>query len=211
MRLAWPLTLREQGPLVRAGIDAVTLTARGELPRPPGADTLAGVSADRLTRFGRAAFRGRARVRLAALPAASRAARDLVVGRNVLPGWSLALLAVGAHAAGAGRSASTPWPARAAAGSPVGEWVRWALGAALAVRGRRALGAVAFELVDWLPEIDRGSGGAGHRTVASARRRPLLAALALLLALAWITVRRLFAARRRTCADPVGRRPRRSP
>ena len=42
MRLAWPLTLREQGPLVRSGMDAVTLTARGELPRGPGADPLSG-------------------------------------------------------------------------------------------------------------------------------------------------------------------------
>ena len=59
VRLAWPLTLREQGPLVREGIDAVTLTARGELPRGDGPDTLAGVSETGSTRFGRAGVRER--------------------------------------------------------------------------------------------------------------------------------------------------------
>ena len=42
VRQAWPLTLREQGPLVREGMDAVTITARGELPRGDGPDTLDG-------------------------------------------------------------------------------------------------------------------------------------------------------------------------
>ena len=56
LRQAWPLTLRDQGPLVARGFDAVTLTSRGEIPRGDGPDTLAGISTDRLQTFGRAAF-----------------------------------------------------------------------------------------------------------------------------------------------------------
>ena len=65
VHLAWPLTLREQGPLVREGIDAVTLTARAELPRGvgPGHDRRdLGEPADAIRTGG---VRQRARVRLA--------------------------------------------------------------------------------------------------------------------------------------------------
>src|SRR5436189_5991762 len=55
IRQAWPVTLRGQGPLVANGFNAVTLTARGEVPRGDGPDTLAGLDRDRLQTFGRAA------------------------------------------------------------------------------------------------------------------------------------------------------------
>ncbi|MGH2980315.1 MAG: M28 family peptidase [Solirubrobacterales bacterium] len=188
VRLAWPLTLREQGPLVSAGLDAVTLTARGGLPRGPGADTLPGVSADRLTRFGRAGF---ASVLAFDSPRFRAAAtnRDLVLGRNVLPSWSLGLLA-----------AALTLPALAAAidavargrrrRAPVGEWLAWALGAAVAF-GIAALGAIVFELVNWLPgSIEEAVAPSTAPSFGEAA--PALAALGLLLTLAWITVRRLF-------------------
>ena len=190
IRLAWPLTLREQGPLVRSRLDAVTLTARGELPRPPGADTLDEVALDRLTRFGRAGF---AAVLAFDSPRFRRnpTQRDLVVGRNVLPSWSLALLA-----------AALTLPAFVAAfdavararrrRAPVMEWMGWALGASVAF-GIAALGAVAFELVGWLPaSIEEAVAPATAPTFGEAVG-PLIA-IALLLALAWITVRRLSTA-----------------
>jgi hypothetical protein len=173
---------------VRSRLDAVTLTARGELPRPPGADTLDGVALDRLTRFGRAAF---ASVLAYDSPRFRRNAthRDLVVGRNVLPSWSLGLLA-----------AALTLPALVAAvdavararrrGAPVAEWMGWALGAALAF-GIAALGAVALELVGWLPEsIEEAVAPSTAPTFGEAAGP--LTAVALLLALAWITVRRVF-------------------
>ena len=188
MRLAWPLTLREQGPLVRSGMDAVTLTSRGELPRPPGADPVTGVSADRLTRFGRAAF---AAVLAFDSPRFRRAEpnRDLVMGRNVLPWSSLALLA-----------AALTLPALVAAfdavararrrQAPVGDWFGWALGAATAF-GIVSVAAVAFEWVNWLPaSIEEAVAPATAPSFGEAA--PPLVALALLLALAWLTVRRLF-------------------
>jgi Peptidase family M28 len=189
MRLAWPLTLREQGPLVRSGIDAVTLTSRGELPRPPGTDPLTGVSADRLTRFGRAGF---AAVLAFDSPRfrPGEPNRDLVIGRNVLPSWSLALLV-----------ATLTLPALVAAvdavararrrQAPVGDWVGWVLGAATAF-GIVAVATVAFEWVDWLPgSIEEAVAPATAPSFGEAV--PPLVALALLLALAWVTVRRLFA------------------
>ena len=43
LRQAWPLTLREQGPLVREGLNAVTLTAtRGASASSPPATRSAG-------------------------------------------------------------------------------------------------------------------------------------------------------------------------
>jgi hypothetical protein len=189
MRLAWPLTLREQGPLVRSGLDAVTLTAHGELPRPPGADPLSGVSADRLTRFGRAGF---ATVLAFDSPRFRGGGphRDLVMGRNVLPSWSLALLA-----------AALTLPALVAAidavararrrRAPVGDWIGWALGASLAF-GVVAAGAIVFELAGWLPRsIEEAVAPATAPSFWEAA--PALAALGLLLALAWLTVRRVFA------------------
>jgi hypothetical protein len=190
IRLAWPLTLREQGPLVRTGLDAVTLTARGEVPRAPGADTLAGISADRLTRFGRAAFAGV----LAFDSPRYRAAethRDLVLGRNVLPAWSLALLAAALtlpvlvaaiDAAARGRRR----------GAPAAPWMGWALGAAAAF-GVSAASAVVFDLVGWLPgSIEEALSPYTAPSFGDAA--PALLALVLILVLAWITVRRLFPA-----------------
>jgi hypothetical protein len=188
MRLAWPLTLREQGPLVRSGLDAVTLTSRGELPRPPGADPVTGVSADRLTRFGRTGF---AAVLAFDSPRFQPAEpnRYLVMGRNVLPSWSLALLA-----------AALTLPALVAAfdavararrrHAPVGDWFGWTLGAAAAF-GIVAAAAVAFEWVNWLPgSIEEAVAPATAPSFGEAV--PPLMALALLLALAWVTVGRLF-------------------
>ena len=127
-----------------------------------GADPLSGVSADRLTRFGRAGF---AAVLAFDSPRFRPAEpnRDLVIGRNVLPSWSLALLA-----------AALTLPALVAAfdavararrrRAPVGDWIGWALGAAMAVRDRRR-GRGRVRAGRLAAGIDRGGRGAGHRTV----------------------------------------------
>ena len=135
VHLAWPLTLREQGPLVREGIDAVTITARAELPRGSGPDTVAGISENRLTRFGRAAF---ASVLAFDSPGyrGKPPSRYLTAGRNVIPGWSLALLALGLILP----AVITAVDAVARAGrrgAPVGPWLRWSARDRPAVRGHR--------------------------------------------------------------------------
>ena len=193
IRLAWPLTLGEQGPLVSAGLDAVALSARGEVPRDAGDDQPARVSPERLTRFGRAAF-------AAALafdsPRYSRARtnRDLVLGRNVLPGWSLALLAVtlALPVLVAGLDAVARARRRRA---PVAAWATWALAPAAAF-GIAAVAAVAFELVGWLPDSIE-EAVAPPTAPSFGEAAPPLAALALLFAFAWVLVRRRLAGGRR--------------
>ena len=187
-RFAWPLTLSEQGPLVRSGIDAVTLTARGELPRGPGADTTAGVSVDRLTRFGRAGF-------AAALafdsPRFRRAEpnRDLTMGRNVLPAWSLALLAAALVVPALVAAVDAVARARRRR-APVGEWMVWTLGGGLAF-GLVALAAFVFELVGWLPASSEEAVAPATAPSLGEALPPLLA-LAALFAVGWVAVRRLI-------------------
>jgi Peptidase family M28 len=87
-RLAFPLTLGEQGPFNASGSPAVLLSASGERP-PPAAEP---VSAERLTAFGRAALRS-----LTALDgghALPGAAPYVLLERKVLPAWPVRLLAL---------------------------------------------------------------------------------------------------------------------
>jgi len=87
-RLAFPLTLGEQGPFDAHGIGAVLLSAGGE--RPPTA--AAPVSAARLTAFGRAALRS-----VTALDSGADVPGSgpyLVLQDKLLPAWSVRLLAL---------------------------------------------------------------------------------------------------------------------
>ncbi|HEU4701025.1 MAG TPA: hypothetical protein VFS37_00970, partial [Conexibacter sp.] len=87
-RLAFPLTLGEQGPFNARGVGAVLLSASGE--RPPAAD--APVSAVQLTAFGRAALRS-----IGALDGGGDlpgSATYLTLERKVLPMWPVRLLAI---------------------------------------------------------------------------------------------------------------------
>ncbi|MEA2357218.1 MAG: hypothetical protein QOI62_478 [Solirubrobacteraceae bacterium] len=85
-RLAFPVTVGEQGPLVAGGLPAVLLSAGGE--RPPSAH--ARVAPARLQAFGRATLRT-----LTALDNAGDLRdgpmHDLVTVRKVLPGWAVRL------------------------------------------------------------------------------------------------------------------------
>ncbi len=187
VHLAWPLTLREQGPLVREGIDAVTLTARAELPRGQGPDTIAGISESRLARFGRAAF---ASVLAFDSPGyrGKPPSRYLTAGRNVIPGWSLALFAVGLILPAV--ITAVDGVARAGRrGAPVGPWVRWSLATALPF-GVTVLGAMSFELIGWLPENVAEAVSPATRLSLGEAIGPLLA-LGVVFALSWIVLRRL--------------------
>lgn len=198
IRLAWPVTLGEQGPLVSAGLDAVTLTARGEVPRGAGDDQASRVSPDRLARFGRAGF--------AAVLAfdsgrysPAQTNRDLVLGRNVLPAWSLVLLAVtlALPVLLAGLDAVARARRRRA---PVASWAAWTLAAAVAF-GIVAVAAVAFELIGWLPDSIE-EAVAPPTAPSFGEAVPPLAALAVLFAAAWIVVRPRLGGERRL--DDVG-------
>lgn len=87
-RLAFPLTLGEQGPFDARGLGAVLLSASGE--RAPAAD--APVSAERLTAFGRAALHSVGALdRAPDVPASDS---YVLLERKVLPTWPVRLLAL---------------------------------------------------------------------------------------------------------------------
>jgi hypothetical protein len=187
VHLAWPLTLREQGPLLREGIDAVTITARAELPRGTGPDTLAGISENRLTRFGRAAF---ASVLAFDSPGfeGKPPSRYLTAGRNVIPGWSLALFALGLilPAVLTGVDAVARASRR---GAPIGPWLRWSLATALPF-AVTALGALCLELVGWLPDSIEEAVSPATRPTFGEALGPLIA-LAALFGISWVVLRRI--------------------
>jgi hypothetical protein len=93
-RLALPAGLGEQGPLVEAGLPAVRLSGDGELPLEPSKDISEQFSPDTYSRFGRAALS--LILSLDAAPGAVEHGPTSYIGvaGNLLPGWTIAMLAV---------------------------------------------------------------------------------------------------------------------
>jgi len=93
IRLAHPLGLGAQGPLLADGIEAIRISGSGELPPPEDKRGLEDVSVDRLGQLGRATLR-----LVSALDAAEEDPEHgphsyVLISRKVLPGWVLAVLA----------------------------------------------------------------------------------------------------------------------
>jgi hypothetical protein len=195
LRQAWPVTLREQGPLIAKGLDAVTITSRGEVPRGTGPDGLDGISRLRLQMFGRAVF-------------ASVLAYDgtqflrsspphyILIGRKLIPGWAISLLAIGLVIPAVMASVDAFARARRR-GLPIGRWARWTLTPGIPI-GVTLLAAFLFELIGWLPATAAEALAPASRPSFGEAVLPLLG-LAVLFALAWILLRPLAAgsARRR--------------
>src|SRR4051812_6145973 len=93
-RLALPAGLGEQGPLVQAGLPAVRLSSDGELPLDPGEDTPDNFNTDTFARFGRASLA--LVLALDASPGAVQHGPSGYIGLagNLLPGWTIAMLAL---------------------------------------------------------------------------------------------------------------------
>jgi peptidase M28-like protein len=121
-RLALPSGLGEQAPLVEAGLPAVRLSSDGELPLDPGADVPDKFSPDTFDRFGRASLS-----LILALDSSPGAVEHgprgyIGVAGNLLPGWTIAMLALAlllpvALAAGAGMFTAARSPIEAARGA----------------------------------------------------------------------------------------------
>jgi Peptidase family M28 len=176
-RLAFPLTLGEQGPFVARGTGAVLLSASGE--RAPAAD--APVSAARLAAFGRAALRS-----VSALDAGDDVPASgtyVLLERKVLPSWAVRLLAL-----------ALMLPVLLAAVDAlarvrrrrehVGMWLCWVGASAVPFLLGALLTAVLFRigLIDAAP-------GAPVAGAASVPNVAALAAVAIAIALAWWTLR----------------------
>ena len=93
-RLALPAGLGDQGPLIESDLPAVRLSADGELPVDPSADTPEAFDNDTFDRFGRAALS--LMLTLDASPGAIEHGPKGYIGvtGNLLPGWTIALLAL---------------------------------------------------------------------------------------------------------------------
>jgi hypothetical protein len=185
MRQAWPLTLREQGPLNEAGMDSVTLTARGEIPRSPAGDGLHDVSTTRLLEFGKAAL-GTVLAVDAAGGLESSPPSYLASKRKVLPGWAISLLAFAllAPPLAAGLDAFARARRR---GRSLGRAARWVLGTAVPFLVVLVF-AYLFERFGWLPATASEALAPASRPSFS-EAAPPLAALALVFALAWLLLR----------------------
>jgi hypothetical protein len=184
IRLAWPLTLREQGPLLSHGIDALTLTAGGEVPRGSGPDGLDQVSRLRAAHFGKAALT--TLLALDSLDTESSPPRSLAWGRKLVPGWAVSLLAF-ALLAPVLAAALDGFARARRRGLPIGRWMRWTLATGvpfLVVFGAAFL----FELLDWLPATASEAASPPSRPSLS-ESAPALCALALLFAIAWLVLR----------------------
>jgi hypothetical protein len=196
VRMAFPVTLGEQGPLVAGGLPAVLLSAGGEQPPPAGEPVMAA----HMRGFGRAALRT-----LLALDNSpdlgAGTTRDLVTLRKVLPAWAVRML-VAALLLAPLLTTIDGFARVRRRHEPVAAWV-----------GRIAAGAVAVVVAlsfAWLigavgllpatpPELVPARaipvGGAG---VAA------LVAIALVGALAWLVVRPMLL--RRLAPGTLGRR-----
>ena len=183
-RLAFPMTLGEQGVFLEAGIPAVLLSASGE--RPPAAG--AAVSEQRLGVFGRSALRAIFALDTGPTIAAGPEHR-LVTLRKVLPGWAVLLL-VGAALLPVWIATLDGFARARRRKQPVGVGLRWVLSAALPFLGVGLLAAL-LGLVGLIPARPPGSVPAGA-VPAGSTAVAVLGALALVFALGWIALRPLL-------------------
>jgi hypothetical protein len=189
LRQAWPLTLREQGPLNDHGLDALTLTSHGEVPRDPGADGLEGVSRVRLLQFGKAAL-----ATVLAIDAAgtleSSPSSYLASKRKLMPGWAISLLAFAllAPALAAGLDGFARARRR---GRAVRLSMRWVISASVPFLLMLAF-AYVFELFDWMPATASEALAPASRP-SFAEAAPPIAALLLVFALGWLVARPIVA------------------
>jgi len=197
-RFALPMTITEQGALLRRGLPAVTLQATGEAGTAPGA----AVDPERLPRFGRAALRA-----LTALDNGpdldGGVEAGLIARRKVVPLWAIRLL-VGALLVPVLVVALDGLARLRRRREPVGAWTVWVIACAapfaLACLAARGLGATG--LIPVAPGTPAPAGAVPLDAVAGVTA----GALVLVGVLGWLVVRPAIA---RTAAvtgpaDPPG-------
>jgi len=183
-RLAFPLTLGEQGPLGAHGLPAVLVQLSGE--RGPGREEP--TDPLRLQAAGRAVLRS-----VTALDAApalrDRPRADVVVRRKLLPRWAASLL-VGALLLPVAAATLDALARARRRREPVGVWLRWLLaGASVPLLG--ALFAIALRTTGLLPASPRGPVVPTAMPLDGAAVTALVG-VALVLALGWIGLRPLL-------------------
>lgn len=182
-RLAFPLTVSEQGPPAGRGLPALLLSVTGE--RGPGAATA--VSQDRLQQMGRAVLRTVSALdgRAAPIPA-PRA--DLLYRRKLIPPWAVRLV-VGALILPALLAAVDGFARVRRRREPVTVWLAWTLSAGLPLL-LAWLFALLLELTGLLPAIPAAPLPAGALPLDGAAAAAL-GAVGLAALLGWLLARRL--------------------
>jgi hypothetical protein len=92
--LALPSGLGEQAVLIESGLDAIGLSSAGERPLPTSQDQLANLSSSTMGDFGRTALLLAAAVDAAPAPLDHGPGTYVPMAGNLVPGWTLALLAL---------------------------------------------------------------------------------------------------------------------
>jgi hypothetical protein len=95
LRLAFPSGLGEQAVLIEDGLDAVALNSAGERPLSPVEDGPDALSPTTLGRLGRAALALIEALDAAPAPPGHGPDGYIQIAENLIPGWSLGLLALG--------------------------------------------------------------------------------------------------------------------
>jgi hypothetical protein len=192
-RLAIPSGLGPQAPLNADGFDAIAISSAGERPLTAADDELEDLSQESVDGFGRAVQSTIGAVDIAAEPLVHGPEDHLELGDNLVPGWTLALLALTLLLPPA--VAAVDGCARAARRRRhVGAGLAWAAARGLPLLA--ALGVVyAMALIGLVPRppfpFDPGAYALGGRAAATAALALLaLAGTALLLRSFGITAHR---------------------
>jgi hypothetical protein len=189
VRLGFPLGIGAQGVMLEQGIEAIRFSGSGELP--PRERSLGAVDEGRYGALGRAVLRTTSALDDRGLPAGDAPATYLAGGRQLIPGWSVALFAfallvpaivtVADGFARAGRRRGR-----------VGAWVVWALAGALPF-------AVAYGLLRLLDVVGLvpGMGAAAPPATVppTAWSIVMFVGLAALVGLTWLLGRRALVRR----------------
>jgi hypothetical protein len=200
IRLAFPVGVGAQGPLIEAGLDTVRLSASGELPPPKSKRGVASIDPNRLGALGRSAART-----LFALDSTERAPERgpgsyVTVADKLVPEWSLALLGL-ALILPALVTAIDAFARARRRREPVARFARWVLASVLAL-------VAGLVLAKFLVIV--GVVANPPKSPVSPELRPVhggdaavLGALAAIVAGAWLVGRRLVLGRGERRLDPA--------
>ncbi len=198
IRLAFPVGVGAQGPLLESGLDAVRFSGSGELPPPKRKQGLDALEPDRLGALGRSALRTVFAVDQNPEPPEHGPSSYVTIAGNLLPQWAVSL--VGLSLILPALVASIDGFARARRRrEPVGRFVRWLLAAVLAI----VTGLVVAKLM-----VVVGIVATPPQSPVAPDLRPLhggdvvtMGVLAALVALVWWIGRRITLGRRRNRLD----------
>ena len=132
IRVAFPVGLGAQGPLLEAGLDAIRFSGSGELPPPKDKRGASAISRDRLGSLGRAALRTVFAIDQSPEPPARGPTTYVTVASKLLPGWAIALVAMSLILPALVASVDGFARARRRR-EPVGRFARWVMAGVLAV------------------------------------------------------------------------------